>query len=420
MIKFPRQTARLDGTGKFLIPGLHDMHVHIVDDSFRELFLAHGVTSVRHMFTPDRGYTDSDLRAWGTSRVPAARLTRGIGMLDGPHPVLPWFARRQVWCVKAEEQARQQVRQLHRQGADHIKVYTLLPRDFYLAAAREANELGVPLVGHVPLEVPVLEAVKAGQRSIEHMVAVNLACFRKEKEQVDLVKKQIERGDLRPSELGTGSLWLFGVYRSYDDSRAQSLFRALAQHRTWVVPTLIQKYAWGRLDDRGLTKDERLSRLPLKLRLLWSVQHHSGGARMPVMGMLNLNRTDLAECRRQFERDLRLVKAMHDAGVWLLAGSDTPSPYSFPGSGLHDELELLVTAGLSPLEALRTATRNAAEYLGKSGELGSVDAGKLADLVLLDANPLDQINNVRKVHAVILAGRLVKEPPAGQRGVARQ
>jgi imidazolonepropionase-like amidohydrolase len=122
---------------------------------------------------------------------------------------------------------------------------------------------------------------------------------------------------------------------------------------------------------------------------------------------ITLEPKDIEYQKLLFEGHLKLVRDMHKAGVKLLAGTDTPVPYCFPGSGVHDELELFVQAGLTPREALQTATRNPAEYLGQLAHLGTVEVGKLADLVVLDANPLDDIRNIRKIHAVVVGGNLL-------------
>jgi hypothetical protein len=152
--------------------------------------------------------------------------------------------------------------------------------------------------------------------------------------------------------------------------------------------------------------DPRLGQLPDLVRSFWKVERTANGVRLPNLG-LALAKADLAQNRAEFRQGLRVVRAMRRAGVRLLAGTDASVPYCFPGSGLHDELELLVRAGLSPLEALQTATHNPAELLGRRRDLGTAERGKFADLVLLEANPLDNIRNTRRIAAVVLDGRLL-------------
>jgi imidazolonepropionase-like amidohydrolase len=176
---------------------------------------------------------------------------------------------------------------------------------------------------------------------------------------------------------------------------------------TWQVPTLVQKRAWGKLGDPKFVADPRLKTLPTQVRAIWKVEKTPRGVR--ILGD-ELTAADLKAHAAQFRRDLKLVLAMHKAGVRILAGTDTPSPYVFPGSGLHDELALLVRAGLSPLEALQAATRGPAEFLGRQKKLGTVERGKIADLVLLHADPLKDVANTRRIAAVILEGRVIDTP----------
>src|SRR5262249_27449919 len=175
---------------------------------------------------------------------------------------------------------------------------------------------------------------------------------------------------------------------TYDATKAAALFARFKANGTWQVPTLTVLRALGRMDDKEFTNDARLRYLPPAVRDDWNPKYDF---RLKAM-----TKEDFARQRRIFKRDLERVGAMPRAGVELLAGSDLPNPYCFPGFSLHDELELLVEAGLSPMAALQTATRNPAKYLDQLKDFGTVEQGKIADLVLLEADPLQDIKNTRK------------------------
>jgi hypothetical protein len=186
---------------------------------------------------------------------------------------------------------------------------------------------------------------------------------------------------------------------TYDEKKAAALFARFVKNRTWQVPTQTVRRALAFVDDEKFTNDSRVKYIPASLTDGWKRV-----LRSEYRGELS------AERKRIFQKTLELVKAMHAAAVPCLAGTDTPNPYCFPGFSLHDELELLVTkCGFTPMEALQTATRNPAEYLARLKDLGTVEKGKLADLVLLDADPLDDIHNTTKINAVVVNGKLLPQ-----------
>ena len=178
-----------------------------------------------------------------------------------------------------------------------------------------------------------------------------------------------------------------------DERKAAALFTRLARNRTWITPTLVFFVA-ATIEERALADDVRLKYIPEATRERWRNQWRQRPAGFPErQALLNKSR-------------LQIVRLMHRTGVGLLAGTDMLNPFLFPGFSLHDELEVLVQAGLSPLEALRTATVNPARFLGREKEFGTVERGKLADLVLLAANPLQDIRHTQRIAAVIIGGRL--------------
>src|SRR5262245_42540586 len=176
------------------------------------------------------------------------------------------------------------------------------------------------------------------------------------------------------------------------------MFAAFKKNGTWQCPTLVVLRNIRDLDDPSITNDVRVKYMPRELRSSWD----------PARDKRFQTRTteEIEVGKRTFPKELEIVGDMQRAGVGILAGTDTGNPYCFPGFSLHDELELLVKAGLTPMEALQAATRNPARFMGREKELGTVEEGKLADLVLLDANPLETIANTKKINAVVFGGRL--------------
>jgi imidazolonepropionase-like amidohydrolase len=395
----PDGAARIDGRGKFLIPGLWDTHAHVADERMWPQFLANGVIGVRHMFSVNPLYPAARV---GRGRAAGPRVIGTDTLLDGPGgPFAGSLARANVWTAATPADAVRAVRRMKADGEDFIKVHANLPRAAYLAAAAEAKRQGLPLVGHVPIDVSAEEAAAAGHRSIEHLtnVAVGAAAGR------DAFEKELRafagRG-LAGAAHPAGWRLEARAHADYDPARAAAMFKAFAAAGTWHCPTLVQTKAWATLDDPAVRFDPRVALLPSGVRSFWHVESTADGLRLPALGFA-LTREDLKVRRRQLAGELRLVGEMHRAGVGLLAGTDTPNPYVLPGFALHDELELLVRAGLSPVDALRAATLNPARFFG-ADDFGEVAVGHRADLVLLEASPLDDIRNTRYVDAVVFNG----------------
>lgn len=393
----PADAQVVDGRGKFLIPGLWDMHVHAAwretADAVGELFVANGVTGVRDM------WGDHDvIREW-RERVAERdgrrpRLVAAGNLVDGPEPVWPNSIR-----VGNPDEARKVVREQQREGADFIKVYSHLPRDAYLAIADEAKRLGIPFAGHVTIAITAAEASDAGQRSIEHLTGVALGCSAAELAMLREVERTLaSRGWAAASALerGAGAL----IDSAFDAARCQALAEKFVRNETWQVPTLTVRYNVTHLDDPALASDPRLRYIPQFVRQRWFDRAETierGAARAAAQ-------------QAEYRREVVIVGLLFRAGVPILAGTDEQNPYCMPGFSLHDELARLVAAGLTPLAALQSATLNPARFLHATDSLGTVSEGKLADLVLLDGDPLADIHNVSRVAAVVVNGRLIDGP----------
>jgi len=384
----PNDAQRIDARGKFVIPGLWDMHAHALNaaDWTFPILIATGVVGIREMGTVATFDRIRQLRAEtldGTRVGPrvgatTARVLEGPGGRGGP-----------MTEVGTPEEARRIVREYKQQGIDFVKPYNLLARDVYRAVIDEAKQQNMPVAGHVPIAMTAMEVSDLGQTSIEHAVDLYVSCSR---EEAALRAERIEQAKARPA--GPWPQIEVRAAETYDEAKAALVFQRLVKNRTWVTPTVVQSSAAAK-DASELTADERLKELPAATRESWRAQlaQRPGGESATMRQAL-------------FEKRLDLVRAMHRANVPMLAGTDMLLPYVFPGFALHEELELLVRAGLTPLDALRAATLNPARFLGREADLGSVARGKLADLVVLDANPLDDIRGTKKIAAVIVGGRL--------------
>ena len=397
----PRKAVVVDGTGKFLIPGLWDMHVHGASDDRAPwshlLFLANGVVGVRDMSGPP------DAHAWratnSSSEDPSPTIYLGSPIIDGPNPAWP-----DSIVVTNESQGRDVVEQQRERGADFIKVYSRLSRDAYFAIADEAKKCGIPFEGHVPESVTAAEASDAGQKSIEHLTRVADACSKEEKS----IDSEMQRQEslFRTSgatmaqkiDSGKGIIRLnMRVVESFDEDTAKALFALFVKNRTWQCPTLTLLRA--QIDDPLIANDPRLKYLSREVRAKWDAGYYKNVPPEPRAALVKLSKL-------QFDESERLVGLMYRAGVPILAGTDAMNPQCFPGFGIHDELALLVDAGLSPIAALQAATRNAAEFMGQLDRRGTIEVGKTADLVLLDKDPLADIHNTRSIQAVVLSGKL--------------
>ena len=389
-VKLPAGAQVIDATGKFLIPGLWDMHVHTLSkdmwETFFPLFIANGVTGVRDMGTSTPLEQVKQIRreiADGARIGP--RIVAAGRIVDGPKPIIPPVST----GVANEAEARQIVRLLKQQGADFIKVYSLLPREAYFAVADEAKKQGLSFAGHVPLSVTAAEASRAGQKSMEHMFSVLEGCAVNEDELRQQAMRSAPAGLLRSQAESTDT---------FDPKKAAQLYSLLAKNHTWQVPTLAVRHSAAYYDEGIFANDPRLKFVYFSLRERWKPA--------PASPFSRLTKEDYGKLKRLFPAELKVIGEMRRAGVLFLAGTDTPNPYVFPGFSLHDELGWFVKAGLSPLQALQTATLNPATYLGMTGSLGTIEKGNLADLVLLDANPLEDIGNTKRISAVVANGRL--------------
>lgn len=375
-VAVPRGATVVDGRGKFLVPGFWDMHVHTTVPGGRDLlglYLANGVTGVR-----DMADEWAELSAWRreirAGRLAGPRIVASGPYLEGGDVPIPHL------LARTTDEARAGVDSLMALGVDFVKVHSQLRPETYFAIARRARERGIPFAGHVPRTVGALAASDSGQRSIEHLLAIPAPCSPAD---------SIALAPRFPVQAALGRC---------SSASLDVLYARLVRNGTWVTPTFTAQYEVAIWPGREVPGDAFGRFLPDTLR-----RYVAGIFPMPAgvpAGADSVGRAMLA-------RRMHQVAAMHRAGVRVLAGTDAPLRNSPPGFGLHEELSLLVQGGLTPMEALRAATLAAAEYLGMTDSLGTVAPGKLADLILLDADPLADIRNTRRIAAVVADGRLL-------------
>jgi hypothetical protein len=376
------------------------MHLHLTGagepggsrEFILPLLLANGITTVRDM---------------GGSVALLQQLRQEIasGKRSGPQifftgPFLdgdpPFFQPSIV--VRDAQEAAAAVQQLESEGVDFIKVQSRLSPLAYFAIAEASHRAGMRYVGHVPDSISARAASVAGQASIEHLTGILLACSTREDE---LRRRQLAASPLPGSvsqSLQRQRVWQQDLLNSYSDQKAAELFQTLVANRTWQVPTFPLLIHLAYLTpETDLAGDPRLKYVPASVRKNWNEGRRENLA-YQIAGE--------DEMRRRLVQSLFTVaKEMEIAGVPMMAGTDATAPNVFPGFSLHEDLYYLVQAGLTPLQALQAATIKPAEFLGRNAEQGRIAAGTRADLVLLNANPLDDILNTQKIDAVMVNGK---------------
>jgi imidazolonepropionase-like amidohydrolase/glyoxylase-like metal-dependent hydrolase (beta-lactamase superfamily II) len=382
-----------DARGKFVIPGLTDMHAHLLLHPWNEkgeieprydraaalehlqLFLRFGVTTVR-----DPGAESADavlLRDLVRARkVQGPEIfTAGRILTSSEFPPEPFV------IVRSEEAIREEIRWQAKAGVDAIKVYSSMPPNFVETAIDEAHDLGLPVIGHLQ-RTTWTEAAQLGIDGIEHAAPWSTEYV-----------IESERANA-PAGMMARVHWL----EHLDEKAIDAMIAALVEHKVVVDPTLMAMHTkfWG--DDPRYTANPDNALLPEKVRKGWPAGRFTNG----------WSTAEYARSQKSWPILLRLTKKMHDAGVHLVTGTDTPTPWIVPGASLHDELQLLADAGIAPLAILRMATYDAARALKREKEFGSITPGMRADLVVLSKNPLESIANTRAIEMVVQRGAIIR------------
>jgi len=375
----PPDAQRIDGRGRFLVPGLADMHVHVWDENDLYLFVANGVTTVRNLF-------GAPLHLDWRKRIEAGELvgpriyTAGP-IIDGKPAVWPGSVE-----LTEPDQAAEVVSAQKAAGYDFLKPYARLTRECYEALAAAGEEQGMRLMGHVPEALALADVLEAGQATIEHLGGFAEAAQR--------ANSPFPRVDFTNESLA----WL-----AVDDARLATVAKELRAAGAWSCPTLVvmQKWCQGAEAEALLARPEMRYVSPF-MRAAWDPKAPSNYlASMPAAGV------KAAHDKLPFE--MKAVRALRDAGAGILLGTDMGNPFVTAGFALHEELGYLVAAGLTPYEALRAGTAEAARCMKAADEWGTLAVGRRADMLLLLANPLEDVRNAAKRAGVVLHGRWLSE-----------
>jgi imidazolonepropionase-like amidohydrolase len=377
----------VDAHGQYLIPGLWDMHTHVFfgstakdgDDLILPLLLANGITGVRDMGSA----LDPVLHARdeiAAHREMGPRMIVSGPMLDGPKSTY-----KAAIAISTPDDGRKAVDMLKTRGADFVKVQSGVPREAYFAIADEAQKVGIPFEGHVPDAIRASEAVAAGQRTFEHLIGI------------------FEASSPDETKYLTGKKTVGMFLDTYDPKLEANIITLLAAKQVWQCPTLFWERGQWLVDAIDYTKDPDLA----YAGKTWVTKQWPRSQK----SILRTLDTDPLPVREKFvEHELGIVRRLHAANVPFLAGTDTPAGVDvIPGISLHLELLRFVAAGFTPLEALQTATLNPAKFYGKTNDFGTVEQGRIADLVLLRENPLTNIANTWTVTAVIADGTYISQ-----------
>lgn len=363
-------TLIIDGRGKYLIPGLWDMHAHYkwshVD--LDPLLIANGITGVREMWGDMPAFVEIPKRSQQEGLVSPYIYLSG-DLIDGDPPSFP------AGCivVTTPDEAINAVHKQLDKNVDFIKVYSSLSEECFMAIAKEARKNNIPFAGHVPYRISIFKAIEAGMASSEHLYGFLNVC----------------------STIDSSNEALLSTF---SEKRFDSICSVLAKSNLWLCPTLTVNRAMSYLNDSIFINDNRKEYLPAYVLEIWKQK----------LNPYSISQIDnfANSSRGRYLFELSLIGKMNSKGVKFIAGTDFPNPYVFPGFSLHDELLLMVKGGMPTLEALRSATINPAIFMNKTDDFGSVEVGKLASLVLLNKNPLENIENTKTIETVFVGGKI--------------
>ena len=392
----PKDATIIEGKGKFLCPGFWDMHVHAIVSykSMLPLLVAYGITGVREMGTE---FVDTMvyLRRMVNEQKIVGPSIYGTGpVLDGVPTILkPGLD----FGLRTPAEARHAVDSIAAKGVDFLKVYEMLSPEVFSAIATSAKEKNLPFVGHLPVQVDMITAVNAGMKSIEHLTGFE-ATFTSKSDSI----RAIETEMIRTTTSSNGLQLLAAIRRKrfaeaygyFNAQKADEICALLKSRNVYITPTLGVLLRFARRDDLVAQQSGADKYIDAQTKSGWNRQWDN-----------LLKDTAFAASEKRAQYLLMITKVLHEHGVAILAGTDTPNSWIIPGFSLHREFQYLSEAGFSNADILRTATINPARFMNKENETGSIVVGKFADLVILTADPLANISNTQKIDGVILKGK---------------
>ncbi len=402
-----KENTIINGTNKYLIPGLWDTHVHFayieeLAPIMSNLFLKYGITSVR-----DTGGKVTIVKKWKDHAIAnptiAPRIFMAGPLLDGipnvydgsdsGHPDLSIG-------LNSTEAITKQIDFLETKNVDLLKAYEMLSPEQFIHIIKTANKKGLKVTGHIPLSMDVISASNAGLHSMEHIRNLELSCasnakeLLKERKAMLLAGTNIQGGTLRAA---IHKAQQEKAIENYDEVKADSILAILKRNDTWQIPTLALNTFFSRRYFEKKEWQNSYFALPDSIAHYWQNRSEA------------LTQMKASDFRKKYDHwHIKMIKKIYDAKIPIMAGTDTPIAYLTPGLSLHEELAALAETGIPNIEVLKTATTNPAKYFNLEKELGQIKESMWADLLILDANPLENIENTKKINTVIKQGKIFK------------
>lgn len=368
-VAVPDDALRIDGTGKYLVPGLAEMHGHVpppdapaqYTEDVLFMYVANGITTVRGMLGAENQLALRERTNKGERIAPTLYLAG------------PSF---NGTSINSPEQAVEKVRRQKQEGWNLLKVHPGLTRDEYDAMARTAHEEGIRFGGHVPADVGLMHAIEMGQETFDHLDGYVQYLMQIDADEVD------------------------------EDALAEAVHRT-REAGAWVVPTMaLWEVLYGTIDIEELRAYDELKYMPPETVENWFMLYNQ---------RLNSSQYDRAAALQHIKARMRVLEALHEGGVDVLMGTDAPQQFSVPGFSLHRELERMAAAGMSPYAILKSGTSNVGIYFANEDDFGTVAEGKRADLILVNANPLDDVRHLQERAGVMVRGQWVAEDAIQER-----
>ncbi|MDG2234893.1 MAG: amidohydrolase family protein [Flavobacteriaceae bacterium] len=393
------------GTNKFIIPGLWDSHIHFAFEkdlatSMPNLFLYHGITSLRDtggefdFVNKFKQEAISNPKTKSRVKIAGPLIDGKFNVYDGSNIYFPKLSIQNI----DNNQLERNVRLLIDKKVDFLKAYEMLSPAQFKILSNLAKENNLKLTGHVPLSMSVIEASNLGLNSMEHLRNLELSMTEmseklfQERKNLLLNKSSIKGSELRSL---IHSKQRMKSINDLDSIKINNVIDALIKNDVWQIPTLILYKNFANKTFKNPDYLQFLNLLPEERKEEWIKK---------INAIDNVISTDVVEYTVWSKK---MVDFMHDRGISFMAGTDTPIGFLIPGLSLHQEIQELYESGLSELEAIQTATINPAKYFNLENSLGRIKSGFIADLIILDKNPLESISNTKSIHAVIKEGNLM-------------
>ena len=396
----------IEAEGKFLIPGLWDAHVHLTFipeldyKTAYDLFLSNGITSIR-----DTGGVLSKLKPAidyaNENPDTTPRLFYSGPLIDGNLRVYkgkePGFPELSIG-VHEKTDIESIVNALVEQGVTFLKTYEMLSAKSFFELLEIAKQKNLRVTSHIPLSIDLMEAIDAGLDGMQHIRNLDLACAKNAEEILVHRQKLLRNLESLPGSALRAKIHQsqrFVAIRNVDEEQCNKIIKHLAANKVFQTPTLTINTVGSKRYFADSKWRDTYKFLPSKVYKNWQIDS------------INLAKKPVSENDKIFaDWSMKIVGLFNKSGVKIIAGTDTPIGFLTPGYSLHKELELLVEAGLTPLQALRSATITPAEFFNLENKIGTIDTGKYADLVILNANPLVSIKNTQNIHMVISKGKI--------------